>query len=254
MPEPLSFYLVGWVTTLIIAIGKSAFGGGLAILGIPLLAMVTTPQNAAIMVSMLVSLMDLMALQRFGRDTWSKPDLVWLLPGLVLGIGLGYLVFVRIDPRIVNLMIGVVTLLFTAHWFLKGRLAPPGNRPVSPGLALAAGTASGFTTFVAHAGGPPVAMYLLARGLPKTLFVGTTVAIFTLGNWLKLPPYFSLGLKHTEALWGALALAPAVPIGIWLGRVLHDRLEQKALFFWCYALLAVAALKLTADAALALMR
>jgi uncharacterized membrane protein YfcA len=97
-------------------------------------------------------------------------------------------------------------------------------------------------------------MYLLARGLPKTLFVGTTVAIFTLGNWLKLPPYFSLGLRHTEALWGALALAPAVPIGIWLGRVLHDRLEQKALFFWCYVLLAVAALKLTVDAALALMR
>ena len=254
MAESASFYIVGWATTLLIAIGKSAFGGGLAILGIPLLAMVTTPQNAAIMVALLVSLMDIMALQRFGRDSWSTPDLTWILPGLVTGIGIGYLVFVKVDPRLVTLIIGIVTLLFTAHWFLRGRIAPPGARPVSPGLGLAAGVASGFTTFVAHAGGPPVAMYLLARGLPKTILVGTTIAIFTLGNWLKLPPYIGLGLQHREALWGALALAPAVPLGIWIGRIVHDRLDQKTLFFWCYVLLALAALKLTIDAGLALLR
>lgn len=238
MPDEPLFYLVGWATTLLIAIGKSAFGGGLAILGIPLLATVTTPQKAAIMVAVLVSLMDLMALQRFGRESWSKADLLWLLPGLVAGIGLGYLVFVRVDPHLVTLIIGLVTLLFTAHWFLKGRLAPPGARPVTPRRALAAGTASGFTTFVAHAGGPPVAMYLLARGLPKTKLVGTTIVFFTLGNWLKLPPYLGLGFAQPDALMAALALAPAVPLGIWLGRIVHDRLEQKSLFFWCYVLLA----------------
>lgn len=254
MPSDPLFYLVGWATTLVIAIGKSAFGGGLAILGIPLLAIVVEPLDAAIMVAMLVSLMDIMALRRFGRESWSKPDLVWLMPGLAAGIGIGYLVFVRVDPRIVTLVIGVTTLAFTLHWFLKGRLAAAGARPVSGRLALLAGTVSGFTTFVAHAGGPPVALYLLGRGLPKSILVGTTVALFTLGNWMKLPPYFMLGLKHPEALWGALALAPAVPVGIWLGHVVHRRLDQKTLFLWCYGLLAVAALKLTIDAALALLR
>lgn len=254
MPHEPLFYLVGWVTTLLIAIGKSAFGGGLAILGIPLLAMVADPLDAAIMVALLLSLMDLIALQRFGRASWSKPDLVWLVPGLVVGIGVGYAVFVHVDPRLVTLVIGVTTLAFTGQWFLKGRFSPPGALPVSAGLALLAGTTSGFTTFVAHAGGPPVAMYLLARGLPKVTLVGTTIALFTLGNWLKLPPYVMLGLKHSEVLWGALALAPAVPVGIWLGRIVHDRLDQKTLFFWCYALLAVAALKLTVDAGLALLR
>lgn len=254
MPTDPLFYLVGWATTLLIAIGKSAFGGGLAILGIPLLAMVTQPLDAAIMVSLLVSLMDLMALQSFGRDTWSKPDLMWLLPGLVSGIGVGYLVFVKVDPRVVTLMIGLTTLAFTLHWFAKGRLAKHRARAASPGLALLAGTASGFTTFVAHAGGPPVAMYLLGRGLDKVKLVGTTIVLFTIGNWLKLPPYLSLGLEHREALWGALVLAPAVPAGIWLGRIVHRRLEQKTLFLWCYGLLSVAALKLTVDAALALLR
>lgn len=251
--DPL-FYLVGWVTILIIAIGKSAFGGGLAILGIPLLALVMSPVEAAIIVAVEVSLMDLMALQRFGRESWSVADLKWLLPGLVLGIAIGYLVLVRVDVRIVSLVIGVITLIFTGHWFLKGRLASAGAMPVRPSLALVSGAATGFTTFVAHAGGPPVAMYLLARGLDKTKLVGTTIIIFTLGNWLKLPPYLSLGLANPGALWSALVLAPAVPVGIWLGRIAHDRLDQKRLFFWCYVLLSGAAVKLTVDAALALLR
>ncbi len=254
MPQEPLFYLVGWATTLLIAIGKGAFGGGLAILGIPLLALVTDPLSAAIIIAVLVALMDLFALRSFGRATWSRPDLAWLLPGLVVGIGVGYLVFLKVDPRLVTLVIGLTTLGFTAHWFAKGRAAAPGARAVSPGLALIAGAASGFTTFVAHAGGPPVAMYLLGRGLPKTLLVGTTIAFFTLGNWLKLPPYLTLGASRPEALWAALALAPAAPLGVWLGGVIHRRLDQKTLFFWCYGLLAVAALKLTLDAGLALLR
>jgi uncharacterized membrane protein YfcA len=254
MPTEPLFYIVGWAATLLIAIGKSAFGGGLAILGIPIMAMVADPLDASIMVALLLCLMDLLALQRFGASTWSKPDLVWLLPGLVAGIAIGYLVFTLVDPRIVTLVIGVTTLAFTAHWFLRGRLATGAARPVIPAVALLAGTASGFTTFVAHAGGPPIAMYLLSRGLHKTALVGTTVALFTLGNWLKAPPYLLLGLGKPDVLWSALSLAPAVPLGIWLGRIAHDRLDQKTLFLWCYVLLAVAATKLTVDAVLALLR
>jgi len=37
--------------------------------------------------------MDLVALRYWKASTWSKPDLVLLLPGLVVGIGFGYLLF-----------------------------------------------------------------------------------------------------------------------------------------------------------------
>lgn len=254
MPSEPLFYLIGWATTLLVAIGKGAFGGGLAILGVPLLALVADPLQAAIMVALLVAAMDLFAIGSFGVSSWSKPDLAWLIPGLVAGIAIGYAVFLIVDARIVTLIIGVVTLAFTAHWFARGRLSPAGRMPLSPPLALLAGTAAGFTTFVAHAGGPPVAVYLLARGLPKAAFVGTTIAFFMLGNLVKLPPYLALGLKQPEAIWAALALLPAAPLGVWLGRWLHDRLDQKRLFFACYLLLAGAALKLTVDAVLALLR
>ena len=42
-------------------------------------------------------------------------------------------------------------------------------------------------------------------------------------------------------------------IGVWLGKRLHDRLPQQRLFFWCYLLLAVAAVKLLVDAMKALL-
>jgi uncharacterized membrane protein YfcA len=253
MPTDPVFYLVALPTVFLIALGKGAFGGGLATIGVPLLSLVMMPIEAAIVVAPLVCLMDVFALGRFGPRTWSRPDLIWLLPSLVVGIGLGYLFFTRVDPNLVALVIAAITLAFAADWFLRGRRAPPRNLPVSPPLASVAGAASGFTTFVAHAGGPPIAMYLLRRGLHKSVYAGTTIAIFTLGNAIKLVPYSVLALARPATIWIALVLAPVVPFGVWAGRYLHDRLEQSRLFFWCYVLLVFAAGKLLFDAARALL-
>jgi uncharacterized protein len=252
MPTDPVFYLVGLPTVFLIALSKGAFGGGLAILGIPLLSLVMSPLDAAIVVAPLVSFMDLFALGSFGPRTWSKRDLFWLMPFLVIGIGLGYFFFTRVDPHLVAASIATVTLLFTAHWFLLGRRAKSSHMPVSPPLAILAGTVSGFTTFVAHSGGPPVNMYLLRRGLDKTIYAGTNLAIFTLGNLVKLVPYGILAYAKPSTLIAAASLAPIVPIGVWTGIYLHRRLEQNRLYFWCYLLLAAAAAKLLFDALRAL--
>ena len=248
MPIDAPFFLVGTLTILAISVGKGAFGGGLVILGVPLLSLVIDPIDAAILLAPLVAFMDLFALNAFGRSTWSKPDLAWLLPGLGVGVALGTAVIALVDPRWVTLLIAAVSLGFGAHYFLRGRLALPGMRPVAPTLALLAGTTSGFTTFVAHAGGPPLTVYLLRRGLDKGRFAGTSVAFFTLANLLKLPPYLALGSGRPGLFLAALTLAPAVPLGVWLGKRLHDRLPQERLYFWCYVLLTGAAAKLMIDA------
>jgi len=248
MPSDPVFYLVGLPTVFLIALSKGAFGGGLAILGIPLLSLVMPPLDAAIVVAPLVSLMDLFALGSFGPRTWSKYDLLWIMPCLVIGIGIGYFFFTRFNPHLVEASIAAVTLLFIAHWFFRGRRAKPSHMPVSPPLAVLAGTVSGFTTFVAHSGGPPVNVYLLKRGLDKTIYAGTNLAIFTLGNIVKLVPYGILAYAKPSTLLAAAALAPIVPLGVWAGVHLHRRLEQHELYFWCYLLLAVAAAKLLFDA------
>lgn len=244
-----NLYLVGIPTVLIMSLSKGAFGGGLAIVGVPFLSLVMSPIEAAIVVAPLVSFMDVFALHTFGPKTWSKPDLAWLIPGLLVGIALGYAFFALVDPRLVSLGIGAVTLAFTADYFLRGRLAPAGALRLSPPLALLAGTTSGFTTFVAHAGGPPAQMYLLSRGLDKTMFAGTNLALFTLGNFIKLFPYGLLMWAEPRTFVAALMLAPVVPVGVWAGIWLHARLEQARLFFWCYVILGFAAGKLLFDAA-----
>jgi uncharacterized membrane protein YfcA len=246
--DPL-FYAVGLMTVLIISVSKGAFGGGLAIIGVPLLSLVMSPIDAAIVIAPLVSFMDFFAFGSFGRDAVSKPDLKWLAPGLLAGIALGYVFFVYVDPRMVAAGIGAITVIFALDYFLRGRKAAHRERPVSPPLALAAGSAAGFTTFVAHAGGPPTTAYLLYRGLNKTLFAGTAIALFTLGNIIKLIPYGALAFAKPATLVQALVLAPVVPFGVWLGKYIHDRLDQARLYFWCYVILLAAALKLLYDSA-----
>jgi uncharacterized protein len=246
--DPL-FFLVGLPAVFIMAMSKGAFGGGLAIIGVPMLSLVMSPIEAAIIVAPLVSFMDLFAVGAYGPKTWSKPDLAWLIPGLLVGILIGYVFFTYVDPRLVSFGIGSVTLAFAADYFLRGRRKSGGGHPVSPPLALLAGLASGFTSFVAHAGGPPSQMYLLRRGLNKTVYAGTNLALFIFGNLVKLLPFGLLMWAQPHTFWLAVALSPVVPFGVWLGKRLHDRLEQRQLFFWCYVLLSFAAAKLLYDAA-----
>jgi uncharacterized membrane protein YfcA len=249
LPADPWFYAVGLFTTFLMAAAKGAFGGGLAITGIPLLSLVTDPITAAIIVAPLVAFMDLFALRAFPPSTWSKPDLAWLSLGLLAGLAIGWLFFASVDKRVVILVIALVTLGFTLRWFLIDRLDPPTPHGVQPLRAAGLAAISGFTTFIAHAGGPPIAMYLLGRRLEKAVYAGTTIAIFMLGNFIKLGPFLLLGLERPLALAGALAFAPIVPFGVWAGKLLHDRLDQARLYFWCYALLLVTGLKLLFDAA-----
>lgn len=247
MPTDPLFYLVGLPAVFIIGFGKGAFGGGLAIIGIPFLALVTSPLDAAIIVAIVASTTDIFAVQAFPMRTWSWPDLYWLAPAMVFGIVLGTLFFVMVDPRILVLGIAVVTLLFTARFFLRDRIMPKIGAPVSPVKALVCGTLGGFTTFVAHSGAPPLALYLVPRGLGKTMFAGTVVALLSFSNIFKIVPYIWFGLERPEAFWQALPLLPAIPLGVWLGKKLHDRLDEQRLYFWCYSLVGAAGLKLLAD-------
>ncbi len=119
LPADWSFYAVGAVATFLMALGKGAFGGGLALLGIPLLALVMDPIQAAIVTALLVAFMDFFALGSFPRTAWSKPDLTWIMPGFLAGLFLGFLTFEWVDRRWVALVIALITLAFTIHHFAR---------------------------------------------------------------------------------------------------------------------------------------
>lgn len=240
-----TFWMIGLTTIGLIAFSKGAFGGGAASLGVPMLSVFIDPMGAAILVAPLVSLMDMFTLRSFGPKSWSMPDLAALLPGLLLGLAFGWLLFEHVDGRIVGLLIALISIAFALHWFAKRkkRATEPG-KGVSRLLGLVAGTASGFTTFIAHAGGPPVAMYLIRRKLDKTRFVGTNTAFFTIGNLLKLFPYGVLLAARPDAAVAALLLAPIIPFAVIFGIRMHHRLSQDAIMVLTNALLLAGGLRL----------
>ena len=213
--------LVAFVGVFLICFMKGAFGGGFSIVGIPLLSIAMDPVTAGGLLAPLFIAMDLFALRYWKPATWSKPDLVLLLPGLVIGIAFGYLVFRVLDHRAISIVMATITLIFVGLWLVAG--AQVTTRPRSTPKAVTAGLASGITTMVAHSGGPPLAMYLLPLGLSKEIYAGTIV-------------------------WTLMAVCLfANPTGVWLGWRLHGKLDQHQIYRVCYGLLVVTALKLLWD-------
>lgn len=237
--------LVALAGVFLISFMRGAFGGGFAIVGIPLLSVVMDPVTAGALLAPLFIAMDLFALRYWKPSTWSKPDLALLLPGLLVGIGLGYLLFRVLDHRAIAIMMAAITLLFVGLWFAGG--AEVTIRPRSKPKAVAAGLTSGITTMVAHSGGPPLAMYLLPLGLSKEIYAGTTSLFFTVGNATKAVPWLLL-VKPAAEVWTLMAICLlAIPSGIWLGWRLHTALDQRQIYRACYGLLVVVALKLLWD-------
>lgn len=237
--------LIAFVGVFLICFMKGAFGGGFAIVGIPLLSLVMDPVTAGGLLAPLFIAMDLFSLRYWKPSTWSKPDLRWLVPGLVVGIGVGYALFRVLDHRAISILMALVTLSFVGLWFVRGGEVVV--RPRSSPRAVAAGVTSGITTMVAHSGGPPLAIYLLPLGLSKQVYAGTTSLFFTVGNILKAVPWLALA-RPTGAVWSLMGICLfAIPSGVWLGWRLHNRLDQRQMYKACYSLLVVTAIKLLWD-------
>jgi uncharacterized protein len=238
--------LVALSGVFVICFMRGAFGGGFAIIGIPLLSIVMDPLTAGALLAPLFVATDIVALRYWKPSTWSKPDLRILLPSLALGIGLGYLGLRVLDPRAVAVVIASITLSFAALWFLGG--GEVSVRPRSKPKAIAAGIGSGVATMVAHSGGPPLAMYLLPLGMAKEVYAGTTSLFFTVANAMKVVPWLLI-VKPASSVWVLMGVCLlAVPSGVWAGWKLHQRLDQRQMYRVCYGLLVVAAFKLLWDA------
>lgn len=239
--------LIVFAGVFLICFMKGAFGGGFSIVGIPLLSLVMDPVTAGGLLAPLFIAMDLFALRYWKPSTWSKPDLMLLLPGLVIGIGFGYLLFRFLDHRAISIVMAGTTLIFVGVWLIAG--ADVTIHPRSTPKAIASGFTSGITTMVAHSGGPPLAMYLLPLGLSKEIYAGTTSLFFTVGNATKAVPWLLL-VKPTGNVWVLMAICLfAIPAGVWLGWRLHRALDQRQIYRICYGLLVVTALKLLWDGA-----
>jgi uncharacterized membrane protein YfcA len=247
--DPL-FYVIVIPAVLLVGISKGGFGGGVGLIGTPMVALVTTPTQAAAILLPILCAMDIVGVIAY-RRSWDPVNMRILVPGSVLGILLGTATFRFLDENLIRLLIGSLALAFVLRYWLAREPAAESTAPDRRAGSLWAAL-SGFTSFVAHAGGPPLSVYLLPQKMDKTLFVGTTVIYFGFVNYLKLIPYSLLGQFSGENLVTSLLLSPLAPLGMWLGIWLHRRIEEQLFYQTVYLMLAVVGLKLLYDGLAAL--
>ena len=174
-------------------IAKGGFVAGLGVMAVPVIALVVPPNQGAAILLPILCIMDLVGLWAY-RGKWVWPELRILLPASLVGIATGTLIFGYMSPARLRLLLGVVAIAFTLHhWFQAYLSKVTEQKHFGPAVGMAAAAVSGFTSFIAHAGGPPIAMYLLRRGINRTQFVATTVVFFAVVNYIKLVPYAWLG-------------------------------------------------------------
>ncbi len=160
---------------------------------------------------------------------WDIPNLKIMIPGGLVGIIVGTLTFGSLNEGGIRILIGIIAVLFTLNsWFGLAKKQEPTGRSAVKGTIWSG--ISGFTSFVAHAGGPPVMIYMLPQRLDKVTFVATANLFFLIINFLKLVPYAWLGQLSSANLLTSLLLSPLAPAGVWLGLWLQQRINHK----WFY--------------------
>jgi len=239
------FYACAVVAVLIVGIAKGGLGGGVGIVGVPLMSLTITPVRAAAIMLPILLTMDAFAMHAWWRR-WDRDVLLTMIPGGVFGTLLGLATFRMLSADAMRVLVGTIALAMSLEWFL--RRAPQATKAASLRRGTLWSTLAAFTSFGIHAGGPPTQAYLLSLQLDKGRFQGTTVAFFFMLNWLKAPMFAWLGQLDFDNVATSLVLLPLAPLGIWIGRALHDRIDERLFYRVIYASLLVIGTKLVYDA------
>ncbi|RYY43415.1 MAG: sulfite exporter TauE/SafE family protein [Sphingomonadales bacterium] len=240
------FWALAIPAVILLGLAKGGFAG-MGALSLPMLALVTDPVRAAAIMLPLLIAQDVVGVWAFRRSIdWFV--LGWMLPGAVIGILLGYGFAASVSPDAVMAAVGAISILFGAYrlWVERHSLPEAGN---SPGwVGSIAGVAAGFTSQIAHAGGPPFQLWVLPRRLSRDMLVGTTAIFFATVNWIKVPAYLALGQFTWPNLLLAAALMPVAILstvaGVWLVR----RVSAERFYTAIYWLMIVVGVKLVWDA------
>ncbi|MNF73527.1 Sulfite exporter TauE/SafE [compost metagenome] len=224
----VELFLLGVPAVLLTGISKGGFGGALGGIAVPLLALMMPPTQAAAIMLPILCMADITGLRRF-YGKWDLRNLRIMLPGALVGVLIGTLSFGLLGERLIGLLIGGIAIAFFLLNVLNAAsVQAPGSPRVAKGTLLSG--IAGFTSFVAHAGGPPIMMYLLPQQMDKVRYVATVNVFFLLTNAVKLVPYALLGQFTSTSLTASLALAPIVVLGVWLGIRLQSRVNHS----WFY--------------------
>ncbi|HKT75382.1 MAG TPA: sulfite exporter TauE/SafE family protein [Sphingobium sp.] len=250
MNADILYFSCAIMAVILSGLAKGGFAG-VGALAMPVMALGIDPvRGAAIMLPILI-LQDTVSVWAF-RHSWDRHILKVMLPGMAMGIALGYFFAAQVPETTVLGVLGLISTLFGLQrlWIERGgSIVLPSSSPDWVGMVF--GVASGFTSQIAHAGSPPFQMWVLPKRLPRDMLVGTTAIAFATMNWMKVPAYAALG-QFTRANLTATAMLVPVAIGAtFAGVALVRRVDANRFYTLIYVLMVLLGIKLMADALMA---
>jgi uncharacterized membrane protein YfcA len=223
MPDPAQLLLISAVIAGAAMI-KGTMGFGFPLVGIPLLSAIIGPRAAVPVIAVPTLLSNFIMVSR-GSASRASAHLLLAIAGLAVGTLAGAAVIKVLDPRMLSVLVGAVTLGYVlATAFRLTALVPEAaGRRAAPVVGLAAGVLGGATGIFA----PLLASYLHLLHMAKRDFVFWLTIMFFVSNIVQVASYAHLGLYAGQVLLLALIGCVPMAIGTWSGLVLQDRIDPE---------------------------
>lgn len=240
----INIYIISAIGVFIFGIAKGGFAGPISLLAVPLMSLSMSPLKAAGILLPLLVIMDIIAIYIFWKK-WDHKILKIIVPASMIGIFFGAFTFQYTSENQIRLIVGIITILFVIISVVQKNnlLLNPTNKK---GYFWA--STSGYTSFLIHAGAPPMNFYMLPLKLDKITYIGTATYAFFIINIVKLIPYYFLDLLAPSNLKISISLVPIAVISVVIGYHLQKKISEKIFFNLIYILLFIAGLKLIYDA------
>ncbi len=231
------------VSTFLIGLSKGGLGGMAGPLITALMALVIPADQVLGLVLPLLIAGDVFAVSAHWKR-WDRRLALLLIPGAIVGVTAATFFLTRISPQSLQRALAVIILVFIAVKLIESLVATTKLQRSGTWLGTIAGMVAGFTSTLAHAGGPPVTIYLLTQNLQPTTFVATSALFFMALNWIKVPYYLYANLFDIELILRFLWLLPLLPAGVWVGKHLVQRAGKRPFEIAIYLLLTISAIML----------
>lgn len=230
------------VSAILIGINKTGVPG-LGMLPVILLAEFFDAKLSTGIQLIMLGLADIFAVTYYRRHAnWNI--VLRLLPWALVGIGLGSVALRFISDGAMRPVLGWTILFMVAFSYVSKYIKNAEKMPHHWAFSAGFGAAAGFTTQVANAAGPVMAMYLLAMRLGKKEYMGSAAWYFLILNWLKMPIFAFEGRITGAAIRADLLMIPFLLIGAALGIVLLSKIPQKTFEAIVQVLIVAGAIKL----------
>lgn len=219
------FYLMTAFVGLLIGVAKGGLGGLIGTLATPLMSLVMPPSQVVGLLLPMLMFADVFAIVTYWRR-WRTRLVLLLLPGGIVGVTIGTFFIKNASTELWRHVLAAIVIFFTLYKLLEKFILRWLPYKGHDWHGLLAGTLAGFSSTLAHAGGPPVAMYLLLQKVPPIEFNASSVVFFAILNWIKVPYYTYAQLFDFHRLTQVLWLMPVIPVGVALGRWLTNKINH----------------------------